>query len=125
MGDLLSSISVLLVFLTFLLSSIEQRVSEKLSAPVPLKNLQSERKKFMGEIRTLLFLRTLPVTLIFGVVFYTMLPKTVEILMQSEFSWWYFDALSTILVFLELGLLGLMFYAGYRSYTLIGKLISK
>lgn len=125
MGDLLSSISVLLVFLTFLLNSIEQRVDEMLSARVPLKNLQSERKQFMSEIRALLFLRTLPVTFIFGIVFYTMLPKTVDILMHSEFSWWTFDALSTILVFLELGLLGLMLYAGYRSCALIGKLFSE
>jgi len=125
MGDLLSSISVLLVFLTFLLNSIEQRVSEKLSARVPLKSLQNDRKKFMAEIRMLVFLRTLPVTLIFGVVFYTMLPKTEEIIQTSEFSWWDFDALSTILVFLELGLLGLTIYAGYRSYELIEKLFSK
>ena len=50
MGDLLSSISVLLVFLTFLFNDFEKDVSEKIIQRKPPKLQVQELKKFDNEL---------------------------------------------------------------------------
>jgi hypothetical protein len=119
MTDLLSAISVLLVFLTFLFNGIEKEINEKLSLRKPDPEQQKARSKFNNELYRLLFLKTIPVTLIYLITFYCLLPTTIEIITKSNFSIWHFDALKTIFVFIAFGLLGLGIYAIIKTGHLI------
>jgi hypothetical protein len=121
MADLLSAISVLLVFLTFLLSGIEKDVSEKILQRKPSEAQKEARRQFNNDTLKLLLLKTLPVSLMYIATFYALLPKAVLILTTSKFSFWHFDELKTIFVFIEIGLLGLTIFAFTKMCQLLKK----
>ena len=121
MADLLSAISVLLVFLTFLLNGIEKEVSENVLKKKPPAAQKEARNQFNNDTLKLLLLKTFPVTLIYIATFYSLLPKAVRIITTSKFSFWNFDELNTIFVFIETGLLGLTIFATTKAYQLIKK----
>lgn len=121
MAGLLSSVSVLLVFLTFLFNSIEKEVTEKVLERKPEIAQKDKRKKFDSDVLKLLWLKTLPVTAIYIITFYSLLPRTIRILTNSRFSIWSFDELTTIFIFIEIGLLGLAIFAISKSWQLIKK----
>jgi|WetSurMetagenome_2_1015567.scaffolds.fasta_scaffold85529_3 hypothetical protein len=121
MADLLSAISVLLVFLTFLFNEIEREVIIHINQSKPPVVQKVARKQFQRNTLKLLLLKVLPVTLIYIITFYSILPNTVNILNYSYISFWNFDALNTIFVFIELGLLGLTIFAITRLLQLIEK----
>lgn len=122
MADLLSAVSVLLVFLTFLLTSIEKEVSVKCAQRKPEKAQAQDRIIFNRELFQLLLLKVVPVTIIYCITFYSLLPKAIHILVSSSFNLWNFDELSTIFLFIEIGLLGLTFFAIIKLLQLIKKL---
>ena len=121
MADLLSAISVLLVFLTILLNSIEKEVNEILKTRKP-PIVQEERRKAINHslLRVLLF-KSLPITLTYFIIAYSLLPQAVHIILSSRFSFWQFDSLNTIFVFIELGFWGLTTYSAVKSFLLIKK----
>lgn len=121
MADLLSAISVLLVFLTFLLNGIEKDVNEKILQRKPNEAQTEARRKFNIDILKLLFLKTLPLTLIYIATFYSLLPKAFHIMRISKFAFWYFDELNTIFIFIEIGLLCLTIFASTKVYQLYKK----
>lgn len=121
MADLLSAISVLLVFLTFLLNSIEEKVSEKVTQRKPTEAQAEARKQFNNDTLRLLWIKTFPVILIFIVTFYSLLPKAIHIIKTSSLAFWNFDELNTIFVFIETGLLGLTIFAITKAYALTKK----
>lgn len=122
MGDILSAISVFLVFLTFLFNSIEKEITEIIGLRKPEIAQIERRKQFNNELLKLLYLKALPISIIYSVTFYSLLPKVVNILMTSNFSLWQFDALKTIFVFIEIGLLGLTIFAIIKTIHLVEKL---
>jgi len=125
MADLLSAISVLLVFLTFLLTSIEKEVSDKTSQRKPEKAQTQNRKNFNNELLRLLFMKVAPVTLMYCITFYSLLPKAIHIVTTSTFHIWDFNELNTIFLFIEIGLLGLTAFAITKFSQLIKKIRDK
>ncbi|WP_035648998.1 hypothetical protein [Flavobacterium sp. ASV13] len=121
MADLLSAISVLLVFLTFLLNGIEKDVTEKVAQRKPTEAQTDARKQFNNDTLRILWLKTFPVTLIFLVTFYSLLPKAIHLVTTSDFVLWDFDELNTIFIFIEIGLLGLTIFSITKAYALIKK----
>ena len=124
MADLLSAISVLLVFLTFLFNSIEKEVSAKIALRKPDQAQKEARRQFNNELLKLLFLKILPINTIYAVIFYALLPKTVHLITTSNFSLWQFDPFNTIYVFIELGFLGLTIYAMIKAIHLTKKILN-
>jgi len=122
MADFLSAISVLLVFLTFLLTIIEKEVSDTCSRRKPEIEQKQSRIQFNTELRKLLFLKIGPVTLIYCITFYSLLPKTVHIIITSSFNLWNFNELNTIFIFIEMGLLGLTIYSISKLVQVINKI---
>lgn len=121
MADLLSAISVLLIFITFLLNAIEKEVNENISQKKPPIAQAEARKNFNRGTLKLLLLKTLPVTIIFIATFYSLLPKSIRIITTSSISFWDFDELNTIFVFIETGLIGLTIFAILKAWQLICK----
>lgn len=121
MADLLSAVSVLLVFLTFLFNGIEKEVSEQLAKRKPTGAQVEARRQFQKETLKLLLLKTFPVTIIFIVTFYSLLPTALHILTTSRIALWSFNELNTIFVFIEIGLFGLTVFAIIKLVQLIRK----
>lgn len=122
MADLLSAISVFLVFLTFLLNSIEKEVSDILSTRKPEAAQTDRLTRYKSDLKRIFYLKTLPISIIYLITFYILLPDTVKIISTSTLNIWNFDELKTLFVFIELGILGLTIYAIMKTYQLYEKL---
>ena len=109
MADLLAAISVLLVFLTLLLSGMQTDSDELLKTSAPLKtqidNYNTFRKKVLWQIA-----KSLIITIVFFLIFWTLLPHTFKIIMASHFDVWNFDELPTVFVLIELGVFGMFLF---------------
>jgi hypothetical protein len=123
MADIiLSALSVFLFFLTFLLNSIEKEVSDILSTRKPEAAQTDKLTRYKGDLKRIFFLKTLPISIIYLITFYILLPDTVKIISTSNINFWDFDELKTLFVFIELGILGLTIYATMKAYKLFEKL---
>lgn len=121
-SDLLSSISVLLVFLTILVTYLSTELKQILDEPKPEKTRVKERGKFLKRLRFILFVKSIPITFIFILVTYTLLPHSINILITSNLDFWNFDSLKTIFIIIELGLIGFSIYSVIQTIRLIKKL---
>jgi hypothetical protein len=122
MADLLSAISVFLVFLTFLLNSIEKEVSDILSTRKPEVAQTDRLIRYKSDLKRIFYLKTLPISIIYLITFYILLPDTVKIISISILNIWDFDELKTLFVFIELGILGLTIYSFLKTYQLFEKI---
>jgi hypothetical protein len=122
MADLLSAISVFLVFLTFLLNSIEKEVSDILSTRKPEVAQTDRLIRYKSDLKRIFYLKTLPISIIYLITFYILLPDTVKIISISTLNICDFDELKTLFVFIELGILGLTIYSFLKTYQLFEKI---
>lgn len=125
MGDLLSSISVLLVFLTFLLNGLQQQAEEILEIIKPGNDQKSKTDKINKKILMFFWIKCFPVSLTFGLVFYVLLPKAINIINASVFKIWNFDILDTVFILIEVGVIGLTIFAIYKSIQIVNKYYEK
>ncbi len=123
-NEILSSISVLLVFLTILVTYLSTELNAILEEAKPDAGKPTGRNKFIKRLRFILFFKSLPITLTFLSVTYTLLPTTIEFLHTSNLALWDFDSLKTIFVIVELGLVGFTIYSLIQTIRLIVKLTS-
>ncbi len=121
-SEILSSISVLLVFLTILVTYLSTELNAILNESKPVKDRKAEREKFIKKLRFILFIKSVPITLVFLLVTYTLLPTTFEIIQTSDVALWDFDSLRTIFMIVELGLVGFTIYSLIQTIRLIKKL---
>jgi hypothetical protein len=109
MADILAAISVLLVFLTLLLAGMQKDSEELLKTNAPLKaqtdNYNAFRKKVLWQIA-----KSLVITVVFFLIFWTLFPHTCKIISESNFAVWNFDELPTVFVLIELGVLGMFLF---------------
>jgi hypothetical protein len=124
MSDILAGISILLVFLTVLLSFISNGINDLLRTPKPGTARAEARVEFNSKLRFALFAQSIPVTLVFILVWYVLLPQTATIISTCHFDIWNFDTLKTIFVLIELGVLGFIIYSGIQTSRLISKLLN-
>lgn len=122
-SDILSSISVLLVFLTILVTYLSTELRSAIEDPKPDKSQTKARRKAVAKLRFTLLAKAIPITIVFIIITYTLLPQTVEILKSSRISLWNFDSLSTIFIIIEVGLLGFTSYSFAQTIRLIRKLM--
>lgn len=123
MSDILSALSVFLVFLTFLLNSIEKEINEILVTRKPETSQSQKLKEYYTQLKKIFFLKSLPITIIYLISFYSVLPKTVTLFLTGKFAIWDFDTLNTIFIFVTLGLLGLTIFSIAKSYQLLKKIL--
>lgn len=125
MLDIITGVSVLLIFLTVLLTALDKEVNDKINKTKPPKaDQKTANGKFNNNLIVLLLLIATPVLLIYFVTFWSLLPKTLTILKTSSFSIWNFNELKTIFVFIEIGLLGLTVFALMKFIQLLTKIYS-
>lgn len=123
-GDIISAVSVLLIFLTFLMNGIKENIDKLLGVKKESakKNLANELNK---KLISTLFLQALPVTIIFLSVFWIIFPKAWTIVKTSHISLWSFNEMNTLYVLIELGLLGMLLFAGVKTIQVLLKWFEK
>ncbi len=124
MSDLLSAISIFLVFITFLLRIIDEEVSGVIIAVPPFKDQKNQIKSFVNRLYRLLFFKAIPINIIFLITAYSIFPKTIHLISDGKIDLWNFDPLATIFIFIECGVIGLSVYATVKTVQLILKIKS-
>lgn len=114
MSDILSAISVFLVFISFILSNIDKKVEAILKKEKPTDAQKTALEKYRKEIRHFFKFQLCPILIVFAVTFYLLLPHTIKIIANSEFSFWDFDILNSLFICIEGGILLLVAYIGFK-----------
>lgn len=117
MADLLSSISVFLVFLVYLFGAVGSAANQKLNSEMPSAKQTENRRRFASDVLGSIY-QTLAATVAFFVTFYVLLPRTIDIIATSNFNAWKFDELKTLFVFIEIGILVFSIVTGWKAFKL-------
>ena len=115
MENILVAISVWIVFLTYWLNMLEGQVTQLFEKERPVVGPQGRIDEYNNEAKKICG-KLIFITMIYVISFYILLPETVNIVKNSSFSLWNFDASKTIFVLIEAGLLGLAVYAAKLIY---------
>ncbi len=108
MGDVLSAVSVLIVFATVFLNLLSRKVDHIVQQTRPSAAEHNARRELIVKFRRILFGMALPLSLSLSVISYILLPTSINIIVKSSFSLWEFDVLNTLYLAIQTGLLVLM-----------------
>lgn len=104
MGDIFSAISIILVFATVGLDVFVKESNNFISKRNPDKDKPTELADFRkGKLKVLL--KLIGVLLFYLVLFWLLLPKSIEIIKTSEIDIWNFDVVKTFYVIINFGIL--------------------
>jgi hypothetical protein len=115
------AISLILIFVFVLFDLRYPQIMEDLAKEIPLATRTKERIKHKSNLTKTLFLKSIPLVAILGVILYLFLPTSIRVLSESEFQLWRFDLLRTafLIVF------GLIFIFFVWSVVLLLRLVSR
>lgn len=120
----ISSISVLLVFVTVLFSirypEINKILEEELEFDKP-KALERQKKK----VKSVMIFSWLPVVILNLIVVYLTTPLVIEIISQSTFAIYYFDFMRTSFILIWFCNIMFFLYSIYLIGLLIRKILTK
>ncbi len=104
MGDIFSAISIILVFATVSLDIFAKESDNFITKENPDKDKPTEQTDFKKEKNKLLF-KLIGVLLFYLLLFWLLIPKSIEIIKDSEISLWNFDIVKTFYVIINFGIL--------------------
>lgn len=104
MGDIFSAISIILVFATVSLDIFAKESDNFITKKNPDKDKPTEQTDFKKEKNKLLF-KLIGVLLFYLLLFWLLIPKSIEIIKDSEISIWNFDIVKTFYVIINFGIL--------------------
>jgi hypothetical protein len=110
LSDILSGISILIVFITVFADILGRSIDEI----IVLKKPSQGESDYCNNLKKK-YAKYVPLTFIFFaanvVIFYLLLPTSVYILSESKISIWKFDLGATLFIVIELGILILVIFA--------------
>lgn len=118
MSDILSSLSIILVFVTIALDIFIKEAEAFANKNKPDSSHISEVKQYK-RTKNNLAIKLSITTLFYLLIFYLLLPNTFKIIKNSSISFWTFDLVNTFYVIINFGLLILFLIALTKSYKLI------
>lgn len=104
MGDIFSAIGILLVFATVALDFFVKEAQTFIKKSKPDKSKVTEIKSFRQD-KFDIILKLSGVLLFYIVLFWLLIPKSVEILGTSKFDLWNFNQISTFYILINLCIL--------------------
>ena len=104
MGDIFSAISIILVFATVSLDIFAKESDNFITKQNPDNDKPTEQTDFKKEKNKLLF-KLIGVLLFYLLLFWLLIPKSIEIIKDSEISLWNFDIVKTFYVIINFGIL--------------------
>lgn len=121
-GELLSAVSIILVLLLLVFAKIDNLIEKIMNTNAPDKTRTDTFRKYNKDLKKNLYCKICPTMIIFGIIGYILLPKAWGIIISSTFSFWHFDALNTLFVCIEFGLLLIVFYLAIYIYKIYKKI---
>ncbi|MCH8032957.1 MAG: hypothetical protein IH950_04230 [Bacteroidetes bacterium] len=88
------------------------------------KGSPQSRKHQRGKALKAIIVKAFPLFLAFWILFYTLLPDTINLILNSRLSLWHFNAVNTLFVFIELIILLFAIRAFYMLFRLLIKVKS-
>lgn len=118
MSDILSSLSIILVFVTIALDIFIKEAEDFSSKSKPDSSQNKLLNKY-NRTKSTLISKLSAVTFFYLLIFYLLLPNTIKIIDNSNFSFWKFDLVNTFYVIINFGLFILFIIALLKTYKLI------
>ena len=112
MGDIFSAISIILVFATVSLDIFAKESDNFITKQNPDKDKPTEQTDLKKEKNKLLFKL---------IVFWLLIPKSIEIIKDSEISLWNFDIVKTFYVIINFGILIFIVLTTNYIYKILNK----
>ena len=104
MTELISGISVLLVFAVIFLEMMENKITALILKPKPSSDEIMLQKGLKSEFLKTIWRRSVPLVIsLFGLT-YILLPTTFDIILSSKPSLWFFDPVLTVFVAVNVGI---------------------
>ncbi len=103
-NNLLSALSLIIVFQTVAFGIFHNEAEAFVRKSKPSVDRVTERSKYESERKNLLW-KTTGLALSLLLMFYLLLPNTIEIYKTTQLSFWNFDLLETLLILIEIYLL--------------------
>jgi sterol desaturase/sphingolipid hydroxylase (fatty acid hydroxylase superfamily) len=101
LSNILSAISVILVFLTILFDFLCKEIYVLVGKKKPLEKEDQYKRELLNDYNRTIF-KNLMLSIAFLVLAFTLLPTTIVILQNSVFDIWRFDVLKTLFTFIYL-----------------------
>jgi hypothetical protein len=121
-SNILSSISILLVFITVFVDLNSKEVGTLISSKLPLPHEDSYTSElinsFKKSIIKSLFLMIFSISIV-----YSIMPVIVDIIMSSKISLWYFDIQNTLFILMFIGIVALAFISLSSCVSIIKRYI--
>lgn len=124
MRDILSSISIIVGIMSYLLNMVHADANDLLEEELPATGQSAARSRLRKKLRNTLYFKSLPILLGYLTLFYLCLPTTIDIIYNSVFVLWKFDIFNTIFMCLELSLLIFSVVSSILSIRLLKRYIS-
>jgi flagellar biosynthesis protein FlhB len=99
--DSFSAISVLLVFIIMLFTLRYPKIIADINKEIPRKEKIKEREREKRRLKSSFIINCMPQTVLLGITAYLFLPLSIYIIKNSQFSFWNFDFLITIFIFIS------------------------
>lgn len=120
---ILSVVSLLVTLVTFLLNLVWPEIQAVLNAAAPDTSKKNERRKARERAQFALWIYMAPIAVAFLALFYTNLPKAVNVVEHSSFDPWNFDQINTLYVLLECVLVAFCLFTLFYLYKLVCKVV--
>lgn len=124
MNEVISALSVLLVFMLILYNFVRLDIARNLALHKPSAKESIARRKYIKKIRFTL-MKSLGINLVFLTVSFILYPDAREIIQASQLNLVEFDTLNTIYVLIEFGLIGLLIYGLATTGQIVKRLYEK
>lgn len=120
MSDIISIISLILTLLTFLFNLAWPDIKNTLDQDDHINGSQAKQRQ-REKINKTIYLKAMPMLASFVLVFYTTLPKAVEIILSSKLTIWNFNIENTIYVMIVYSLLAFTLLNTHLIFRLFQK----
>ena len=111
--DSIQGLSVLLVFLIAYFELKRKQIEDDLKIKRPNKKLTQELNEFKRKIDRKIINNLLPLIIAFSLLFYLLLPTSIEIIKYFQINFFHFDLLVTLFLLIEIFTLILLSYLIY------------
>lgn len=120
MSDIISIISLILTLLTFLFNLAWPDIKNTLDQDDHINGSQAKQRR-REKINKTIYFKAMPMLASFVLVFYTTLPKAVEIILSSKLTIWNFNIENTIYVMIVYSLLAFTLLNTHLIFRLFQK----
>jgi hypothetical protein len=124
MTDIISAISLVLTIIALTFNSQVAEIKNILEEMDYDKSLPMSRKFQRNKVLKAISVKAVPLFLAFWILFYTLLPEAINIILNSKVSFWNFNAVTTLFVFVELIILLFAMRAFYVLFKLLIKAVN-